>query len=129
MTSRPPPVNEKVNQSIVSKDKPENKDVPAKEVDKNSTFSLENEISKLKVSIPLTELMKNNSYKGQVSKILNFDPMSDMVSVEDDQPELIFGPALSGESEVPPFYIILRVHEFVLHNAMWDEEGEFAINS
>jgi len=64
--------------------------------------------------------MKNSNYRGQVSKILNFDPMSDMASVEDDQPELIFGPALSGESEVPPFYISLRLHEFVLHNAMFD---------
>jgi len=67
--------------------------------------------------------MKNNSYRGQVSKILNFDPMSDMVSVEDDKPKLIFGPTLNGESPnsgVPPFYIILRVHEFVLHNVMFD---------
>ena len=69
----------------------------AKEVDKTTAFSLENEIAKLKVSIPLTELMKNNSYKSQVSKILNVDPLSDMVNVEDDQPELIFGLALEGQ--------------------------------
>jgi hypothetical protein len=67
--------------------------------------------------------MRNNSYKGQVSKTLNFDPMFDMVNIEDDQPKLIFGPALDAESpnsEVPPFYISLRFHEFVLHNAMFD---------
>ena len=49
--------------------------------------------------------------------------MSDMLNVEDDQPELIFGPALDGESpdsDVPPFYISLRLHDFVLHNAMFD---------
>ena len=60
--------------------------------------------------------MKNNSYKGQVSKILNLDPFSDMVNVEDDQLELIFGPTLDGESpdsDVPPFYIILRLHDCV----------------
>ena len=54
--------------------------------------------------------MKNRSYRGQVSRILNFDPTSDMVNIEDDQPEMIFGPALDGESpdsEVPPFYISL----------------------
>ena len=37
-------------------------------------------------------------------------PMLDAVNVEDDQPELIFGPALNGESpesDVPPFYINL----------------------
>ena len=67
--------------------------------------------------------MRNSSYKGQVSKILNFDPMFDMVNVEDDQPDLIFGPALDGESldsDVPPFYISLILHDFVLHNAMFD---------
>ena len=74
--------------------------------------------------------MRNNSYRGQVSKILNFDPTFDMVSVEDDQPELIFGPTLNGESpdsDVPPFYIILRVHEFVLHNAMFDSDASHNI--
>eukprot|EP00253_Pinus_taeda_P029302 PITA_29302 len=70
--------------------------------------------------------MRNNSYRGQVSKILNFDPMSDMVNFEDDQPEMIFGPALNGESpdsDVPPFYISLRLHDFVLHNAMFDSRA------
>lgn len=89
------------------RDKAEKREVPVKEVERVSTFSLENEISKLKVSIPLTEIMKNSSYRGQISKILNFDPMFDTVNVEDDKSELIFGPALDGESpesDVPPFY-------------------------
>jgi len=46
-----------------------------------------------------------------------------MVNVEDDQCEMIFGPASNGEfldSDVPPFYISLRFHDFVLHNAMFD---------
>ena len=74
----------------------------------------------------MTELMKYISYKHQVSKILNIDPLSDMVNVEDDHPNLIFGPALEGhseDSEVPPFYISLRLHEYVLHNAMFDSEA------
>jgi len=96
ITSKMPSANERSNQPIISKEKTEKKDVSAKEVEKTSVFNLENEIAKLKVSIPLTELMKNNSYKGQVSKILNLDPLSDMVNVEDDRPELIFGPALKG---------------------------------
>ena len=67
--------------------------------------------------------MKNINYKSQVSRILNVDPLSDMVNVEDDQPELIFGLELEGQSEdseVAPFYISLRVHDYVLHNAMFD---------
>lgn len=62
--------NEKTNQQSAAKEKVEKKDPPVKEVDKVSTFSLENEISKLKLSIPLTQLMKNSSYKHLVSKIL-----------------------------------------------------------
>jgi len=58
-----------------------------------------------------------------VSKILNLDPSSDMVNMEDDRLELIFGLALEGQSQdsdVAPFYISLKVHDYVLHNAMFD---------
>ena len=115
----------KQSQQQTASKETEKKEIPVKEVEKTPTFSLENEISKLKVSIPLTEIMKNSSYKGQISKMLNLDPMSDMANVEDDQPEMIFGPASNGESpdsDVPPFYISLRLHDFVLHNAMFDSE-------
>jgi len=115
--------NEKTNQSNVTKEKPKKKDSSVKEVDKTTTFILENEIAKLKVLIPLIELMKNNNYKSQVSKILNVGPLSDMVNVKYDQLELIFGPAIEGQiddSEVSPFYISLRLHEYVLNNAMFD---------
>jgi len=43
--------------------------------------------------------------------------------MEDDNLALIFGPALESQSQgsdVTPFYISLRVHDFVLHNAMFD---------
>jgi len=46
-----------------------------------------------------------------------------MVNVEDDQPQMIFGLASNGESpdsDVPLFYISVRLHDFVLHNAMFD---------
>lgn len=125
-SSKGPSANEKTNQQSVAKEKLEKKDPPVKEVDKVSAFSLENGIAKLKVSIPLTKVMKNINYKHQVSKILNIDPLSNMANVEDDHPELIFGPALEGQSEdseVPPFYISLRLHKYVIHNAMFDSEA------
>jgi len=49
-----------------------------------------------------------------------------MVNVEDDHLELIFGLALEGQpndSEVPPFYLSLRLHEYILHNAMFDSRA------
>jgi len=55
-----------------------------------------------------------------------------MVNVEDDSPELIFGPALEGQSQdsdVAPFYISLKVHDFVLHNAMFDSRASHNLMS
>ena len=109
--------------SNVPKDRAEKIDNPAKEGENIQAFSIENEVAKLKVSIPLTEVVKNSTYRAQISKMFNIDPMLDAVNVEDDQSELIFGPALNGESpesDVPPFYISLRIHDYVLHNAMFD---------
>jgi len=125
-TSKTTSASERPNQPNVLKEKIEKKDVPTKEVEKISVFNVENEIAKSKISIPLTKLMKNNNYKSQGSKILSLDPSSDMVNVEDDSLELIFGPALEGQfqdSDVAPFYISLRVHEFVLHNSMFDSRA------
>ena len=49
--------------------------------------------------------------------------MSDMVNVSDDHPELLFRLVVDGDledSEVPPFYLSLKIHDFILHNAMLD---------
>lgn len=100
----------------------EKRDNFQKKVDKSSSFNLETEISKLKVLIALTELVKNNNYKSDIVKMLKVDHMSDMVNIEDDQPELIFDPSIdghSGDSDVP-FYPSLRIHQFILHNSILD---------
>jgi hypothetical protein len=37
--------------------------------------------------------------------------------------KLLFGPAIDGnvdDSDVPPFYLSLKIHDFILHNAMLD---------
>ena len=46
-----------------------------------------------------------------------------MLNVEDDQPELIFGPSMDGQledSEVFPFYLSLRIHHCIFHHFMLD---------
>ena len=73
--------------------------------------------------IPLTELVKVDKYKSHVVKTLKFDPLSDMVNIEDDQLELIFGPSIDGQSkysEVPQFYLSLEVQQCMLHSTMLD---------
>ena len=89
-----------------------------KDIDKSTPFSLETKIYKLKVSIPLNELVKNNQYKSHVAKMLKVNPLFDILNLDDDQPELIFGPAIDGQledSEVPPFYLSMRIHQNILH--------------
>lgn len=70
----------------------------------STAFSLEGELAKLKISIPLSELMNKNAYRSQVIKALSIEPEigtkalnvgpanhSDTVNL-DDRPELLFGP-------------------------------------
>ena len=61
-TSQSPSAAKIDQQSNTPKDKAEKRDNPAKEGEKVSVFSLENEIAKLKVPIPLTGIMKNSTY-------------------------------------------------------------------
>ena len=80
----------------------------------------------MKVSIPLTEIVKNDHYKFQVAKLLKIDQMSDMVNVSDDHPELLFGPVVDGDledSEVPLFYLSLKIQAFTLHNSILDSRA------
>ena len=77
-------------------------------------FSLEGEISKLKITIPLAELVTQEVYKNQVLKALNLGSYTDTLNLTDDKPELLFGPEVEGKYQevvVPPFYVSLNIHE------------------
>jgi ribonuclease HI len=99
-------------------------------------FSLEAELAKIKIPVPLTELISRGGYRSQVLKALAIEPdigtqalavgsvtHSDTVNLTDDRPELLFGPAVDGRDDtgdVAPFYISLNIHDLILHNAMLD---------
>jgi hypothetical protein len=78
--------------------KVEMKDIEAstKEIDKLvGGFSLENGINKIKIPIPLVELAKNPVYRKQITKMIifsNLEKQSDMINLEDDKPNISFGP-------------------------------------
>ena len=62
-------------------------------------------------------------YRSQILKAFNIEENNDTFNLNDDQPELIFGPNIEGryqEGPVPPFYVSLNVHDKILHNAMHD---------
>jgi hypothetical protein len=107
--------------------KPEKKEIEiqTREVDKTTrNFSLENEINKIKIPVPLVELAKNPIYRKQIAKMINFsdnESQADVINLEDDKPNIIFGPHFEGARDtVAPFYITLTVHDHLLHNCMLD---------
>jgi hypothetical protein len=99
-------------------------------------FSLKGELAKVKIPIPLSELTSKNAYQSQVIKVLSIEPdigtkaltigsvnHSNMVNLTNDQPELLFGPEVDGQTDtgvVAPFYISLNIHDLILHNVMLD---------
>ena len=86
------------------------------------SFNIQSEISKLKIPIRLTELVKHDLYKS-IIETLNINDGEDSINLNDDQPELIFGPNVNEnhlDGAVPPFYISLSIHDQILHNAMLD---------
>ena len=88
-----------------------------------TSFNIENELEKLKIHIPLIELMNKTAYRSQVIKALSIGENVDTVNVLDDQPELLFGPEVDDklqEGYIPPFYVSLTIHDKILHNAMLD---------
>jgi hypothetical protein len=100
-------------------------EVSAKEADRVAgSFFLENEINKIKIPIPLVELAKKPVYQKQVTKMIKFsylESQSDVINLEDDKPNITFGPHFEGARyTVAPFYITLNVHDRLLHNYMLD---------
>ena len=82
-------------------------------------FNLENDLGKIKIPMPFTELMKNPSYKDSVLKMIgleNGQPLSDTVNLQEESPKIFIGLALAEKtkneaSASPPFYITLTIHE------------------
>jgi hypothetical protein len=67
-----------------------------KETEKQLTsFSLEHEINKIKIPIPLLELMKTESFRKSIPKVLQPSAhvtFSNTINLEDENPAIIVGP-------------------------------------
>ena len=58
-----------------------------------------------------------------MTKTLNIGEGEDVVNLNDDLSELLFGTEVNGKHQqggVPPFYISFNIHDRILHNAMLD---------
>jgi hypothetical protein len=100
--------------------------VSALEADKfSSPFILEHEISKIKIPIPLTKLVKTNSYRSYIFKWLQpsfvIDPVTDVINLQDEKPTIVLGPIVEERDDsTPPFYVSLNVHDKIIHNILLD---------
>jgi ribonuclease HI len=88
------------------------------------SFNFEHEIQKIRIPVPLSELVKNEDFKRSLSKLLQSEspqPPSDSINLQDEKPAVILGPMVEDRDDSsPPFYTSLNIHDKVLHNCLMD---------
>jgi ribonuclease HI len=89
-----------------------------------SSFSFEHEIQKIRIPVPISELVKHEDFKKSLSKLLQPEPSyhsTDSVNLQDEKPTVILGPMVEDRDDSsPPFYTSLNIHDKVLHNCLMD---------
>lgn len=97
---------------------------PIKEAEKYiSIFNLENEISKIKIFVPFSEILRVNKYRSKIVEMLNSQPRAaDILNFQEDNPTIYLGRRLEDDQneEFRPFYVRISIHDMNLHNAMLD---------
>jgi hypothetical protein len=70
-------------------------------------FILENELSKINIHVPLSELLKTEPFKNSIMKVLQPPTSvvtSDVISLRDENPSITIGPHIEdGFDASPPF--------------------------
>jgi ribonuclease HI len=89
-----------------------------------SSFSFEHEIQKIRIPVPISELVKHEDFKKSLSKLLQFQSSfhsTDSVNLQDEKPIVILGPMVEDRDDSsPPFYTSLNIHDKVMHNFLMD---------
>jgi hypothetical protein len=89
-----------------------------------SSFIFEHEIQKIKIPVPISELVKHEDFKKSLSKLLQPEPSchsTDSVNLQDENLAVILGPMVEDiDDSSPPFYTSLNIHDKVLHNYLMD---------
>jgi hypothetical protein len=90
----------------------------------HESFILENELRNIKILVPLSELLKNETFKQSIMKVLQSPTSivsSNVISLQDENPAITMGPHIKdGSNASPPFYISLNVHDKILHNCLME---------
>jgi hypothetical protein len=89
-----------------------------------SPFNFEHEVQKIRIPVPLSELVKHEDFKRSLSKLLMLEPTihpTDSINLQDEKPTVILGPLIEDiDDSSPPFYTSLNIHDKVLHNCLMD---------
>jgi hypothetical protein len=105
---------------IVQNHVPEIREIPKP----MSSFNFEHEIQKIRIPVPLTELIKHEEFKKRFSELLKSEasyPLADSINLQDERPAVVLGPMVEDKDDSsPPFYTSLNIHEKVLHNCLMD---------
>jgi ribonuclease HI len=99
---------------------PESREVPKLP----SSFNFEHEIQKIRIPVPLTELIKHGEFKKRFSDLMKSEasgPSTDCINLQDERPAVVLGPMVEDRDDSsPPFYTSLNIHDKVLHNCLMD---------
>jgi hypothetical protein len=105
---------------VVKTPVPEVKEIPRP----TFPFNFEHEIQKIRIPVPLSELVKHEDFKRSLSKLLQSEPSyhpTDSINLQDEKPTVILGPMVEDRDDSsPPFYTSLNIHDKVLHNCLMD---------
>jgi hypothetical protein len=89
-----------------------------------SSFNFEHEIQKIRIPMPLSELIKHEVFKKCLSELLQSETSyhpTDSINLQDEKPAVILGPMVEDRNDSsPPFYTSLNIHDKVLHNCLMD---------
>lgn len=89
-----------------------------------SPFSFESEVQKLKISVPLIELVKNEAFKKPILEALKLkatQASNNYVNLQDDKPAVVLSPMTKPfDDSSPSFYVSLTIHDKTLYNCLLD---------
>jgi hypothetical protein len=87
-------------------------------------FIFEHEIQKIRIPVPLSELVKKEDFKRSLSKLLQYEPphpSTDSINIQYENPVVVLGPMVEyRDDSSPPLYISLNIHDKVMHNCLMD---------
>jgi hypothetical protein len=89
-----------------------------------SSFNFEHEIQKIRIPVPLSEMIKHEVFKKHLFELLQSEASclpTDSINLQDKKPVVILGPMVEDKNDSsPPFYTSLNIHDKVLHNCLMD---------